>query len=75
MNFGVLKSKFFQVIPSNFTPPIAETASPGPVVSVPTQGSWKFLDFLTLPTTTLGLPFLISVFLMFSLMALKKEYF
>ena len=25
---------------------IAKTASPGPVVSVPTQGSWKFDDFL-----------------------------
>ena len=49
MNFGilgVLKSQIFQLIPSRFAPPIAETASPGPVVSVPTQGSWTFLDFV-----------------------------
>ena len=54
---GILKSELFQVTPSKFAHPIAETASPGPVVSVPTQGSWKFDDFLTLRTTTLGLPF------------------
>ena len=32
----------------NFTHPIAKTASPGPVVSVPTLGSWKYAQNLIL---------------------------
>ena len=39
LKFKNLKNKKTQAIASRFVPPIAETASPGPVVSVPTHGS------------------------------------
>ena len=42
----ILKFQFFHFIPLNFHHLIAETASPGPVVLVPTLGSWKYDDLL-----------------------------
>ena len=47
--FLIFKSfnfQFFHVTPLNFHHLIAEIASPGPVVSVPTLGSWKYDDLL-----------------------------
>ncbi len=38
--------RFFRFTPLNFHHLIAETASPGPEVSVPTPGSWKYDDLL-----------------------------
>ena len=37
---------FFRFTPLNFHHLIAETASPGPEVSVPTLGSWKYDDLI-----------------------------
>ena len=38
--------QFFHVTPLNFPHLIAKTASPGPIVSVPTPGSWEYGDFI-----------------------------
>ena len=42
--FEIVKSDVFNFIPSSFIILIAKTASPGPVVPVPTLGSWEFVD-------------------------------
>ena len=47
--FEILKFlivRFFRFTPLNFHHLIAETASPGPEVSVPTLGSWKYDDVI-----------------------------
>ena len=44
--FGFFKFQFFHVTPSNFACLIVKTASPGPIVSVPTLGSWKYDDLI-----------------------------
>ena len=41
-----LISRFFRFTPLNFHHLIAEAASPGPIVSVPTPGSWEYGDFI-----------------------------
>ena len=46
MFFLIFKFQFFHVTPLNFPHLIAKTASPGPIVSVPTPGSWEYGDFI-----------------------------
>ena len=44
--FKISKFQFVHVTPSNFACLIVKTASPGPIVSVPTLGSWKYDDLI-----------------------------
>ena len=45
-NFEMFKLELFHVTPSNFKCLILKAASPGPEVSVPTLGSWKYDDLI-----------------------------
>ena len=42
----IFQIQFFHVTPSNFARLIVKTASPGPIVWVPTLGSWKYDDLI-----------------------------
>ena len=45
-NFWNVWILVFHVTPSNFVCLVVKTSSPGPIVSVPTLGSWEYDDFI-----------------------------
>ncbi len=55
MLFELINFQFVYVTPSNFAFLIAKTVSSGPIVSVPTTGSWKYDDLMfKIPKTLRG---------------------
>ena len=65
-HFEIFKFQFFHVTPSNFPHLIVKTASPGPVVSVPTPGSCESHDLTLRSVSSLWSTYYLVVVLLSS---------